>query len=105
MPVIVLEHNKAVNGKVVEHTQAVEIHCENPNCQRGDNRSRKVVKFNPDDPEKLPEEVWSILYLVDYKSDRYTFCSKGCLQSFILDYKPLKPPSQQNIVHFPDKKE
>jgi len=106
---VTVEYNgERFTGSLVEVKQTITIVCENPNCQRGgfdsesQRRTIKSVTLDPQNPDSVPDEAWEVLYIVSYDNTKRSFCSKGCLQSFLQAYKPLKSPRQSNVVHFPD---
>lgn len=82
--------------------------CDNDNCQQGqfnpelNKKTAKTVVWMDGDPDSVPDSFYPILTLEDTSGQKKVFCSKGCLKSYLNDYKPLKSPRLENVVDISD---
>lgn len=98
-------------GTPVKVENHVTVTCDNPDCHKAsfnpatNVKGTKIVEWDQENPETVPSDAYKLLTLVEFNETRKVFCSKGCLSMFLLSYKPLKAPAEENVIEMPKRPE
>lgn len=105
----VKNEEQELTGTPVKVENHVTVKCDNPDCHKGkfhsEGKHAKVIEWDQENPETVPIDAYKLLTLVEFNEVRKVFCSKGCLSMFLMSYKPLKAPAEENVIEMPKRPE